>query len=97
MAIYIGIVDAHGIKSFLREYPESAGELRAMVNHQRHEVVYRVELDDDQAREIEKAIADGNHIGALERLKNMDVDIEFSSEVSVVVGFDPESGDGRED
>ena len=94
MAIYIGIADAHSIKSFLREGPESAGELRAMVNHQRHEVIYRVELADDQAREIEKAIADGNHIGALERLKNMDVAIESSCDVSAVVGFDPEPEDG---
>lgn len=60
MKTYCGIADAHGLESFME--CEGLGHapititMRAQLNRQRHAMVYWVELDDEQAKQVNEAI-----------------------------------------
>ena len=65
----MGIADAHGIESFL-DYDQKTATIlgmRAMLNRQRHAVLYVVEIDD--ATEVEAHIKSGDYEEALRILK----------------------------
>ena len=80
MKTYCGIVDAHGLESFME--CEEIGSapvyftLRASHNRHRHAMVYWVELPDDKAEQMNEAIRqaqeDGDWHEPLLLLKNPD-------------------------
>jgi hypothetical protein len=91
---YVGIADCHGIESFvpwtglrvvsiLNKDTKANSllntlHLRVMANRQRHAVLYRVDLEKDQADIIEKLVNEGKYKEALVFLKNTSKKVEIS-------------------
>ena len=70
--IRIGIADAHGIESYLPEDEAKVGilSMRASCNRQRHALVYKADVTEEDDRNIKKFIEKKNYTGALEYIKN---------------------------